>query len=98
MRSVKIIIAQVTKKQVQIWEWPRQVKACNQSGKTVKRLCQENETAKKLCYYHLKQVREDILNIKPASDMLKMARGNVKRTLIQTSDSGDNNRGRCFAN
>ena len=50
------------KSQVQLIEWATQVNECRQSGLPVKRWCKENGVAVKSYYYHLKRVREELLD------------------------------------
>jgi hypothetical protein len=59
---VKIMRVQETKRQIQVREWAKQVNACNRSGLPVSRWCKENGVAKKSYYYHLKRVREEMLD------------------------------------
>jgi len=52
---------QTAKQMLMIQGWAAQINACNQSGQTVKQWCKENGIAIKTYYYHLKRVREEML-------------------------------------
>jgi len=62
-RSVKALNIKETKRQVQLREWVMQVSACKKSGLPVRQWCQENGVAIKSYYYHLKRVREELLDV-----------------------------------
>ena len=61
-----------TKRHVQLQEWVMQVRACKQSGLPVKQWCRENGVAVKSYYYHLKRVREELLDVMQARDAIQM--------------------------
>ena len=52
---------QTAKQILKIKEWTAQIDACNQSNKSVRQWCRENNVALKTYYYHLKRVREEML-------------------------------------
>lgn len=52
-----------TKRQIQLQEWVTQVRTCKQSGLPVRQWCKENGVAVKSYYYHLKRVREELLDV-----------------------------------
>jgi len=53
---------QEAKEQIKLRGWAMQIDACNRSGLTVKQWCEENGVAIKTYYYHVKRVREEMLN------------------------------------
>jgi len=59
---VKAMNVKQTKRQIQLQEWVMEVRACKQSGLPVRQWCEENGVAVKSYYYHLKRVREELLD------------------------------------
>ena len=62
---------QEAKEQIKLHGWAMQIDACNKSGLTVKQWCAENGVAIKTYYYHIKRVREEILNTVEIANALK---------------------------
>ena len=54
------------KRDVQLREWTEQIKAQQESGMTVTAFCAANGINLKTYYYHLRKVREQCLESKPA--------------------------------
>jgi hypothetical protein len=61
-----------TKRQVKLQQWVLQVRACQQSGLPVRQWCKENGVAVKSYYYHLKRVREELLDVMQAKSTIQM--------------------------
>lgn len=60
--------------QIKLRGWAMQIDACNQSGLPVKRWCKENGVAVKTYYYHLRRVREEMLNAVEIANTFKPSR------------------------
>jgi len=94
-RSVKAVNVKQTKRQVRLQEWVMQVRACKQSGMPVKQWCNENGVAVKSYYYHLKRVREELLDIMQSSDTIQtpvsagLDGGSIPTRLDMAVRSGD---------
>ena len=71
-RSVNAVNVNKTKRQVKLQEWVLQVRACKQSGLPVRQWCNENGVAVKSYYYHLKRVREELLDVMQAKNTIQM--------------------------
>ena len=54
------------KQEVRMQEWSAQIEAQQASGLTVRQWCIENGVKPKTYYYHLKKVREQLLDSSPA--------------------------------
>ena len=54
------------KKQVQLENWAAEVESCTASGLTVQQWCRENGISVKTYYYHLRKVRESIIESEPS--------------------------------
>ena len=62
---------QEAKEQIKLRGWAMQIDACNKSGLPVKRWCRENGVAVKSYYYHVKRVREELLNTLEFAETIK---------------------------
>ena len=60
----KEIIA--VKQQVRLENWAAEVESCAASGLTVQQWCKENGMSPKTYYYHLRKVRESVIESAPA--------------------------------
>ena len=84
-----------TKRQIQLQEWVMQVKACKQSGLPVRQWCEENGVAVKSYYYHLKRVREELLDVMQAGNAIQIPEpggldsSNIPTRLDMAIRSGD---------
>ena len=65
---------QDAKEQIKLRGWAMQIDACNSSGLTVKQWCAANGVAIKTYYYHVKRVREEMLNTIEIANALKPPR------------------------
>ena len=54
------------KKQVRLENWAAEVESCTASGLTVQQWCNENGMSPKTYYYHLRKVRESVIESAPA--------------------------------
>jgi len=84
---VYIVKVQEAKEQIKLRGWAMQIDACNRSGLTVKQWCAENGVAVKTYYYHVKRVREEMLNTVEIANALKQPRSGSTREgagLMQT--------------
>ena len=54
------------KKQVRLENWAAEVESCAASGLTVQQWCRESGMSPKTYYYHLRKVRESIIESTPA--------------------------------
>ena len=54
------------KQQVRLENWAAEVESCAASGLTVQQWCNENGMSPKTYYYHLRKVRESIIESEPA--------------------------------
>jgi len=78
---------QEAKEQIMLRSWAMQIDARNRSGLTVKQWCAENCVAVKSYYYHVKRVREEMLNIVEIANTLKPPRSSStceSSSLMQT--------------
>lgn len=50
----------IVKREIQAAEWAERIKACQTSGQTVTKWCEENGIAPKTYYYHLRKIREKV--------------------------------------
>jgi len=73
---------QEAKEQIKLRGWAMQIDACNRSGLTVRQWCSENGVATKTYYYHVKRVREEILNTIEIANALKQPRLSSDRESI----------------
>ena len=64
------------KEQIKLREWAMQIQACNESGMPVKWWCAENGIAIKTYYYHVKRVRERMLENLENKSAIKNANTN----------------------
>jgi len=69
---------------MQIQQWAEQIKACEQSGKSVRQWCNENGVAIKTYYNHKKRVYEEMLETQEAKSTLQ-----VIETRVMNMDGGD---------
>ena len=53
------------KQQVRLENWAAEVESCAASGLTVQQWCRENGMSPKTYYYHLRKVRESIIESEP---------------------------------
>ena len=65
MESKTTTIASV-KNEVQLREWQEQIKAQQSSGLTVQKWCKENGVNIKTYYYHLRKVRNQLIESAPS--------------------------------
>lgn len=54
------------KKQVRLENWAAEVESCALSGLSVQQWCNENGMSPKTYYYHLRRVRESVIESAPA--------------------------------
>ena len=54
------------KQQVRLENWVAEVESCAASGLTVQQWCRENGISVKTYYYHLRKVRESVIESAPA--------------------------------
>ena len=54
------------KQQVRLENWAAELESCAASGLTVQQWCRENGMSPKTYYYHLRKVRESIIESNPA--------------------------------
>ena len=54
------------KQQVRLENWAAEVESCAASGLTVQQWCRDNGMSPKTYYYHLRKVRESIIESEPA--------------------------------
>jgi hypothetical protein len=64
---------QDAKEQIKLRGWAMQIDTCTSSGLPVKRWCKENGIAVKTYYYHVKRVREELLNTPEIANAIKQA-------------------------
>ena len=79
------------KKQVRLENWASEVESCTSSGLTVQQWCRENGISPKTYYYHLRKVRESIIESEPAivplnnrvvtSEKIEISDGEIKISL-----------------
>ena len=84
---------QEAKEQIKLRGWAMQIDACSKSGLPVRRWCAENGVAVKSYYYHVKRVREELLNtievasaIKPPSNSVDQGSGVPMRAELAVSN------------
>jgi hypothetical protein len=64
---------QDAREQIKLRGWAMQIDACNKSGLPVRRWCEDNGVAVKSYYYHVKRVREELLNTLEVAETIKQA-------------------------
>ena len=79
------------KKQVRLENWAAEVESCAASGLTVQQWCRDNGMSPKTYYYHLRKVRESIIESTPAivplnnkvasSEKIEISDGEIKIAL-----------------
>ena len=79
------------KKQVRLENWASEVESCTTSGLTVQQWCRENGMSPKTYYYHLRKVRESIIESEPvivplnnkvvSSEKIEISDGEIKISL-----------------
>ena len=79
------------KQQVRLESWAAEVESCTSSGLTVQQWCRENGMSPKTYYYHLRKVRESIIESEPAivplnnkivsSEKIEISDGEIKIAL-----------------
>lgn len=57
----------MVKREIQAAGWAERIKACQTSGQTVVKWCEENGIVPKTYYYHLRKIREKVCEQIPVS-------------------------------
>ena len=72
------------KEQVRLENWAAEVESCAASGLTVRQWCNENGMSPKTYYYHLRKVRESV--IESAPEIVPLSNRVVASEKIEISD------------
>ena len=82
-RSVETMKVQEVTRQLRLQEWAEQIRACRQSGSTVREWCKGNGVSTKTYYNRMKRVREELLEAMEAGSALTLCGRDGRSTLKQ---------------